>query len=290
MGRTPRRRALSAIADLLDDHLDPTDPLAGYPALLRSVRAPALEGYLTGSLDAVLRVRRAEIRGGGLQNEPAFHRGYRRGPVRPPAMAAAMLREHYPLQALLYLVALHRYLRWRQPGYLPETHLGGVMYLFLRAHGRRLDPTWMRCVQLDSACAADRGVVGSVGGPMMSLISVRPEFREYQEAGVLSVADVHTCVRLGRLGGETDERVLLAAALTVRALRHGSVCLELDRLPELFAEATAEASHEGHAVGCRDCRGRTPDDLIAARARQPAGHRRRARWAAAVETDRHPCW
>ena len=38
----------------------------------------------------------------------------------------------YPLQALLYLVALHRFLRWRQPGYDPERHLGGVLYLFLR--------------------------------------------------------------------------------------------------------------------------------------------------------------
>jgi len=27
---------------------------------------------------------------------------------------------------------LHRFLRWRQPGYLPERHLGGVLYLFLR--------------------------------------------------------------------------------------------------------------------------------------------------------------
>ena len=54
----------------------------------------------------------------------------------------------------------------------------------------------------------------------MSLISVRPEFREYQEAGVLSVADVHTCVRLGRLGGETDEPVLLAAASNAAAALH----------------------------------------------------------------------
>jgi exodeoxyribonuclease V alpha subunit len=98
---------------------------------------------------------------------------------------------------------------------------------------------------------------------MMSLISVRPEFREFQEAGVLSVADVHTCVRIGRLGGETDERVLLAAALTVRALRQGSVCLELDRLPELFAEATAEATHEGKAAGAA-LSWPDADDLIAA--------------------------
>ena len=35
-------------------------------------------------------------------------------------MAAA----HYPLQALLYAVALHRYLRWRLPSYDPDAHLG----------------------------------------------------------------------------------------------------------------------------------------------------------------------
>jgi exodeoxyribonuclease V beta subunit len=27
---------------------------------------------------------------------------------------------------------VHRYLRWRQPGYDPAVHLGGVLYLFLR--------------------------------------------------------------------------------------------------------------------------------------------------------------
>ncbi|MBM5801903.1 MAG: hypothetical protein FJ077_13990, partial [Cyanobacteria bacterium K_DeepCast_35m_m2_023] len=39
---------------------------------------------------------------------------------------------HYPLQAHLYLVALHRYLRWRLPGYAPEQHLGGYAYVFVR--------------------------------------------------------------------------------------------------------------------------------------------------------------
>jgi exodeoxyribonuclease V beta subunit len=51
---------------------------------------------------------------------------------RPAAMATEMIRAHYPLQALLYVVALHRFLRWRQPGYDPNRHLGGVLYLFLR--------------------------------------------------------------------------------------------------------------------------------------------------------------
>ena len=51
---------------------------------------------------------------------------------RPSAIESAMAEAHYPLQALLDPAALHRYLRWRQPGYDPDHHLGGVLYLFLR--------------------------------------------------------------------------------------------------------------------------------------------------------------
>ena len=43
-----------------------------------------------------------------------------------------MAHSDYPLQALLYSVALHRYLRWRQPAYDPEQHLGGLLYLYVR--------------------------------------------------------------------------------------------------------------------------------------------------------------
>lgn len=57
--------------------------------------------------------------------------------------------------------------------------------------------------------------------------------REFNEAGVLSAADVHVAQRVAGLGGESDEAVLLALALTVRSTRHGSVVLDL---------ATAEAS------------------------------------------------
>jgi exodeoxyribonuclease V beta subunit len=51
---------------------------------------------------------------------------------RRPALVAAMMTAHYPLQLLLYSVALHRFLRWRLPGYAPEHHLGGGLYLFVR--------------------------------------------------------------------------------------------------------------------------------------------------------------
>ena len=51
---------------------------------------------------------------------------------RPEALTEAMGHSDYPLQALLYAAVLHRFLRWRQPGYDPARHLGGVLYLYLR--------------------------------------------------------------------------------------------------------------------------------------------------------------
>ncbi len=51
------------------------------------------------------------------------------------ALDAAISEHHYELQALLYTVALHRYLAQRLDGYTPEQHLGESWYLFLRAVG-----------------------------------------------------------------------------------------------------------------------------------------------------------
>jgi hypothetical protein len=52
-----------------------------------------------------------------------------------------MVHGHYPLQALLYAVALHRTLRWRLPDYDPATHLGSVLYLFVRGMAGPDTPT-----------------------------------------------------------------------------------------------------------------------------------------------------
>ena len=93
-----------------------------------------LRGYLTGSVDVVLRLPGPryvivdyKTNWLGARDEPLTAQSY-----RPEALAAAMGHSDYPLQALLYAVVLHRFLRWRQPGYDPATHLGGVLYLYLR--------------------------------------------------------------------------------------------------------------------------------------------------------------
>ena len=123
-----------AIGAVLREHLAPGDPLASYadrledPELRSSVR-----GYLTGSIDLVLRAGerfavvdyKTNWLGGPGEELRAAH-------YRPAALAAEMERSHYHLQALLYTAALHRYLRWRLPGYDPERHLAGVLYLFVR--------------------------------------------------------------------------------------------------------------------------------------------------------------
>jgi exodeoxyribonuclease V alpha subunit len=50
---------------------------------------------------------------------------------------------------------------------------------------------------------------------------------EFNEAGVLEAADVHVAARITALAKEYDEAVSLAVALAVRALRGGSVCVDL---------------------------------------------------------------
>jgi exodeoxyribonuclease V beta subunit len=132
---------LGLVGPLLHRHLTPSEPLAGYPLLLNdpALAGQTLRGYLTGSIDAVLRIRRAGQPPrylvvdyktnwlGGLGGEVLTV-----GDYAPARMAQAMMSAHYPLQALLYAVAVHRMLRWRQPSYDPAIHLGGVLYLFVR--------------------------------------------------------------------------------------------------------------------------------------------------------------
>ncbi|MDO9494835.1 MAG: PD-(D/E)XK nuclease family protein, partial [Nocardioides sp.] len=123
-------------APLLRRHLPPGDPVRGYAEALESpaLGDQALLGYLTGSVDVVLRLPGPrylivdyKTNWLGPRDEPLTAHAY-----RPEALDGAMAHSDYPLQALLYAAVLHRFLRWRQPGYDPEQHLGGVLYLYLR--------------------------------------------------------------------------------------------------------------------------------------------------------------
>jgi exodeoxyribonuclease V beta subunit len=129
---------LGDLAPLLERHLASGDPVRPDAEALRGpLGDQPLRGYLTGSVDVVLRVRD----GSGPRYLVVDYKTNWLGPVdepltahsyRPEALAEAMGHSDYPLQALLYAAVLHRFLRWRQPGYDPEQHLGGVLYLYLR--------------------------------------------------------------------------------------------------------------------------------------------------------------
>ncbi len=49
-----------------------------------------------------------------------------------PQMEARILEKRYDLQYAIYLLALHRLLKARLPDYRYHTHMGGVLYYFLR--------------------------------------------------------------------------------------------------------------------------------------------------------------
>ena len=136
-GRTPDVR-LARVADLLDAHLPAGDAFAPYATRLRdpALGGQSLRGYLSGSIDVVLRLEgpryvvvdyKTNYLGQAGAEAPLSAADY-----APDRVREAMLHSDYPLQALLYTVVVHRFLRWRQPAYDPVTHLGGVLYLYVR--------------------------------------------------------------------------------------------------------------------------------------------------------------
>ncbi|MFI5776411.1 exodeoxyribonuclease V subunit alpha [Nocardia sp. NPDC051570] len=72
--------------------------------------------------------------------------------------------------------------------------------------------------------------------------------RTFNAAGILSAADVHVALRLGRLGREDREPVLFAAALAVRAVRSGSVCLELPRMHDIGVDGEGFDAEDPDAI------------------------------------------
>jgi exodeoxyribonuclease V alpha subunit len=64
--------------------------------------------------------------------------------------------------------------------------------------------------------------------------------REFNAAGVLAPADVHVARRLAALAGETDETVMLAAALAVRGPRLGHVLVDLATIRDTATVDTDE--------------------------------------------------
>jgi len=126
------------IGAYLLERLGSDDPLREYADRLKSTGGSHLiRGTLNGSIDKILPV-------GSGDSLRFYISDYKSNKVTTPHGARPIdrytpenLREvmqdaHYPLQALLYGVALHRYLRWRAPQLDADRAIGGWSYLFLR--------------------------------------------------------------------------------------------------------------------------------------------------------------
>ena len=104
----------------------------GYPDV--ALEAGTLAGYVKGFIDLV------------VEHEDRFwiidwksnHLGATPADYGAAALDEAMAHHAYHLQALLYVVALHRYLKARRPGYDYDAHVGGYSYLFVRG----VRPSW----------------------------------------------------------------------------------------------------------------------------------------------------
>jgi exodeoxyribonuclease V beta subunit len=108
----------------------------GHPDVVpSSLDATTLNGMLTGFADLILewdgRFHVLDYKTNWLGAHLHDYQG--------ASLNAAMAEHHYPLQALLYTVALHRYLRQRLDGYTAERQLGDSWYLFARALGLQPD-------------------------------------------------------------------------------------------------------------------------------------------------------
>lgn len=142
-----------AVADALSEH--GSAHAREYAPMLRRLRDDQFRGYLTGSIDLA------------FEHDGRWHLldwksnwlGASDAEYAPDALGHAMHAAHYTLQYHVYLVALHRHLRARQPGYDPRRHWGQVTYAFLRGigatgqHGWFTDaPTPELLHALDRAC------------------------------------------------------------------------------------------------------------------------------------------
>ena len=255
-------------------HLADDDPLAPYAARLRTPRpgrpvAARLPVRLDRRGAAGARPTTAgrassssttRPTGSGRADAPLTAAAYSRD-----RLAEAMLHSDYPLQALLYVVVVHRYLRWRQPGYDPARHLGGVLYLYVRgmcgpdtpsddghpagvfslaaagrAGHRALRPPG-RSPDDPARTPRDRGPARPAAGARAPTGCCAT----FNEAGVLDAADVHVAQRLCALAEDDDD-----------AGRAGGGVRRCGRSAAARSASTWPASAEDAAD--ERCRGRTP--------------------------------
>ncbi len=99
-----------------------------YAATLAQRPSRPVAGFLTGFVDLIACHEGRHW----ILDWKSNHLGDRRGDYDSARLEQAMLASDYVLQYHLYVLALHRQLRARLPGYDYERSMGGVLYAFVR--------------------------------------------------------------------------------------------------------------------------------------------------------------
>lgn len=102
--------------------------LAAHGYALPALAFGQIEGFLTGFIDLVFQHQGRYY----LLDWKSNHLGYQPADYAPAPLAEAMNEHGYPLQALIYTLALHRLLARRLPDYDYARDFGGALYLFVR--------------------------------------------------------------------------------------------------------------------------------------------------------------
>jgi exodeoxyribonuclease V beta subunit len=134
----------------------------GYPDV--ALEPGVLRGFVKGFIDMIVehdgRFWIVDWKSNHLGDSPA---DYAAAPLE-----VAMASHAYHLQALLYTVALHRYLKTRLRDYSYDTHIGGYLYLFVRGvrpHWRDADgPAGVHCRRpaFELVALLDAAMIGGV--------------------------------------------------------------------------------------------------------------------------------
>ena len=233
-----------ALRELLIEH--------GYPDV--ALEPGVLRGFVKGFIDMIV-----EHDGRfWIVDWKSNHLGDTAADYAAAPLEAAMASHAYHLQALLYTVALHRYLKTRVRDYAYDTHIGGYLYLFVRG----VRPQWRdadgaRRRAYAAARVRTRGVArrGDDRRCRMSTFeqsaSTPPEL---DDIGVnlpapadFSIALAEGFARrigtLARRSGASAEAVKWAARgafAASRATAEGHVCVPLAVLARRFEASSAE--------------------------------------------------
>lgn len=124
-----------------------TDTMPILERILPQLNFARISGFMKGFIDLVFeydgKFYVADYKSNWLGDKEADYQS--------SALNDAMVMHGYPLQYLIYSLALHRYLRLRLPDYDPDSHFGGVYYLFIRG----MQPEWQQAgVYYDRPSAA----------------------------------------------------------------------------------------------------------------------------------------